>query len=704
MSLEGPDNFEKKGMPREMQAFESMRRIFDQSPFFDNLSNELTEDEYESVAGSFTAVLIELSPLVAKYDLDRNIFLQTDQNEEISPFARDFLERFERFYHDFEERLKNLEKRLKVFDYHNFPDNWRDLMRRTAYFAFFSHYGAKRKYDLDEQGLPKDYIDHPINVAFDSLLSKMQFFDMQAVLAALLHDASEDWYKGGVAVLCTNDNNALRRLVEDHKSVKLPIKKQMGADFEADVLQMHWRFLKDLQPENAEGRVDEHYFVDWIVAAVTKDAEIDDELPQEIKRAITSFDYADRLGRLAEMDYHLAARVWAVKEADRLHNGRDEKSILNMRETQAIFVELARLMGSVNVIDNLVDCTSDQAHRLNNRKGALNRIDLTDKEKEIDNMMGLKANLEKEFFDRMQKKIPGQDVHSAVSFLFRNIGWSYRPQDVEDLDQMFNDWFVYRDRVLAMRQRLNIELDEKAMNQLMHNLRASFRMDKKSEYRIFSQRFRSCLAAMTSDPALAEAAEETFEEIFAESYSPEEIDERILRNFDSLFVRTLAGIDEGQYADADEEEKKDLIANSRVGKSANYGPTAFRVFATHEEVSREIHGGAHYAIFFPYDCAYSGRGERDRQQLIHIGKRAREAKHTTEFFATRFKQLEAEGNKDLDDVTRFVREMVDNLISTNRPYRLPKFSVGEGLHDPDAVLTSGVQRVVDLTLAMEDEN
>lgn len=108
------------------------------------------------------------------------------------------------FMRKISEEIRRLEESVKAHaGFAKFSDGWQSRVRKACYYAFFIHYGAKRR-EESENGESRDYVSHVIRSAFNGLGRQLMFFDEKTFLAAILHDTKEDYTKGILQILGCN--------------------------------------------------------------------------------------------------------------------------------------------------------------------------------------------------------------------------------------------------------------------------------------------------------------------------------------------------------------------------------------------------------------------------------------------------------------------------------------------------------------------
>ena len=148
--------------------------------------------------------------IIDDFDLQDSLFF-TEQGAEA---RQDFLNRFLEFKTRVHAALRRfVSHKRKNGIYSNFSAGWMNRQIEAAYFAFFLHYGEKRKYDLDQHGQPKDYVEHLFDSVFNRLFDQMNFPHELAALALWCHDTRENCTRGLLAVLYAKDIENLQRAI-----------------------------------------------------------------------------------------------------------------------------------------------------------------------------------------------------------------------------------------------------------------------------------------------------------------------------------------------------------------------------------------------------------------------------------------------------------------------------------------------------------
>ncbi|MBD3330498.1 hypothetical protein GF354_03125, partial [Candidatus Peregrinibacteria bacterium] len=138
-------------------------------------------------------------------DLTEGLFFESE--EAVNIFAK----AFDVYNFQLNVEIAKIEGEIGFFNKcSRFYDGWQDRVRKAAYFAFFVHFGAKRKfeyYEIEGEKIKKDYISHVFGASFESLIDKIHFLDEEILLATLLHDTHEDFAKGFLGLLNMSEEN-----------------------------------------------------------------------------------------------------------------------------------------------------------------------------------------------------------------------------------------------------------------------------------------------------------------------------------------------------------------------------------------------------------------------------------------------------------------------------------------------------------------
>ncbi len=198
-----PDN-----LPRTNPDLKESRYIGEETQL--DIEGVLEQDKVRSFSDifrlqEFAEINKELQFIIKYFDslvqelgfMDTEFFNNPEQ-------IQDFVDRFKKYSLDIERKLDNIASQVCLEEMSvNFSDDWRDNLKTASYYAFFLHYGAKRKNEVDSNGDPLDYVYHVVNAA----MSKMIFKDEPAIIACVLHDVLEDWQKGVSKLLNSNSKS-----------------------------------------------------------------------------------------------------------------------------------------------------------------------------------------------------------------------------------------------------------------------------------------------------------------------------------------------------------------------------------------------------------------------------------------------------------------------------------------------------------------
>lgn len=181
-------------------GFASLRSIFAEANMLDMCDDETPLND------ALQLLAIPIDDL----DLADSIFFAEHGVEA----RKDFVDRFKNYSERVEDGVEKAEKYARAFKgYTELPENWQYCMRRSAYIAFFIHYGEKRKSDLDSQGRPKDYAEHVLDVAMNRVLNEIKLVHETTIEAAFLHDSIENFDRGILAVLTAEDADELEKSI-----------------------------------------------------------------------------------------------------------------------------------------------------------------------------------------------------------------------------------------------------------------------------------------------------------------------------------------------------------------------------------------------------------------------------------------------------------------------------------------------------------
>ncbi len=128
---------------------------------------------------------------------------------EHEPSQRRFIEKLQEFTVMIEKKIDSLMRHVREnSSWAKFMDeeSARNTLRKACFAAFFYHYGEKRKGEKGDDEMPLDYVYHSIEAAFDCLGEQMFFLDERTIVALIFHDTHEDYHKGLLALLCSDEH------------------------------------------------------------------------------------------------------------------------------------------------------------------------------------------------------------------------------------------------------------------------------------------------------------------------------------------------------------------------------------------------------------------------------------------------------------------------------------------------------------------
>lgn len=247
----------------------------------------------------------------------------------------------------------------------SFSENWIQNVKKAAYYAFFIHYGAKRRGETDHEGGLSDYVRHVVRSGFNCLMRKMRFFDEKTLLATILHDVKEDYDKGFLALLQCDRKVSVHEIENQSAEYKVDTKRVRKNGFSGDKRKLFsvefGKFTADLDKEAANGKEDIELTIGELVDIVTK--KTDDR-----NRAL--LDVFSRIIEIKDKNKRFSAfNALMIKMADRLDNIRSfmsdkrdgdvekagRKSSAIEDETVYVFLAIAKKFGMVNVADWFYD-------------------------------------------------------------------------------------------------------------------------------------------------------------------------------------------------------------------------------------------------------------------------------------------------------------------------------------------------------------
>lgn len=358
----------------------------------------------------------------------------------------DFAERFEVFSETLESEIAGLERKLKIYEYKKFSDGWQDRLRKAAYYAFFIHYGAKRKLEIDGDGNPKDYVNHVARSTFNCLIRKMQFFDEESAIVTMLHDTREDWSKSFISILHMSEKDGFTN--EDlEAAVNGGVK---GTELQENVRKKSSEILSYMKKmEDSLNPFEDESDIGELMKLVTKKHSDRNRTLLEFLYELSDIDYDD-------VKFHHKWKALMIKMADRLDNARTvvtdpEKDLSETSkqihdETALIYMEMARKNGMVNAEDWYVDYLKKQ--NLFDR-GVVREVDHA-----VEKGTGMKRRFIADFQRELVLKCPEASLGENYWIEFRPVGIRYLNSENSNLSE--EDYDVYSQKLRSYMMFLPI--------------------------------------------------------------------------------------------------------------------------------------------------------------------------------------------------------------------------------------------------------
>lgn len=259
-----------------------------------------------------------------------------------------FRQAFAEFRVYLDRQIKDIEDLTKeAVHFHQFSENWQNLLRTAAYYAFFVHYGATRSGEKDASGKPKQYVYHPVRSAFKIMGKRMWYLSEPEFVAAILHDTREDAHKGMLAVL-TADKNALDRFAADCDTSFLSRFARQAKGGKRSEALSHFAEMESYFDDQVARSGRQALSVSELLTLLTKKSDNRSRAFLQMMGYILQYDGKGRL-------FEAAVALDVVKASDRFDNTSSESpshSASRIKdETVYLFLVRAIAMGAWNQVD-----------------------------------------------------------------------------------------------------------------------------------------------------------------------------------------------------------------------------------------------------------------------------------------------------------------------------------------------------------------
>lgn len=522
---------------------------------------------------------------------------------------QDFRERLNEFTQYLDREIVSLSMVLRGNEEcSKFSDEWESHVRKAAYYAFFMHYGEKRRGEVSSKnGKLKDYVYHVVRSAFNSLGRKMRFFDEKTFLTTILHDIKEECGSGLLALLAVDEEIAPGALFTEDTKLKMKDGgKKIGKD-KRIVFDQIKMFCDELECDLGDLSVDGELTISELVDLLTKGT-------KDRNRTLLEIFYKICLMSDDPKKQFSAMRAIMAKIADRLDNIRSlsidpgkqgvggkgeaegKRKTLIEDETVYVFLALAKKFNMVNVADWFYDYLyfKDLKHRKQHGQFRRRAHLLGDESRED-------VNLLREFADEFKVRLNAEfhevdyDEESSVY----DIGQKVR--DSLGDGKMIEEGTDY---VLSFREIGKRFEDSDRVRNLLRMGKYGYGI---LNFLIFHP--------VNDNPKLAECARKTFRKIFS-SNMEFEMDSVGLGNEDRDFLDR-----EQHKPELDTDLGRLMLEKGQGGNfddnnySKRYGAGVWSVFDSEREAFRELLGDYHEAVF--YDDA---DGEKQRSKILDFWK------------------------------------------------------------------------------------
>lgn len=565
--------------PRELMSPERRRAAFDslrENRNRGSVVNLLLEDEdftegvsdsqrsffwqamfsKEAPDESFYCAVNYFDELVREFGLsDAPLFRDREVRDDLRKRLHEFMQYVDRKLNGVAFRIRGSEKCS------NFSDNWRKNLKLACYFVFLIHYTEKRKGELDDDGVPVDYVYHPVRSAFDNLVARVRFFCEPTVIADIFHDAGENWKSGFLGMLEASRKREVKAADFGRKSdwlcgvqdVLEAEKSELFGRYFGHVCHVLTMSSHTRRAEEGQRRFSSSEYLSQIVG-IRELVEILTKGSDNRARAIV--EMLSKICKYSGAAMFSAARALLIKMTDRLDNIKSLKSLSRngrrmggpseeriseiSHETIYFFTALAIALKAWNVVDWLYDyiAFSDPEKRTE-------RIDLRKRSdsgiREGAEIQVLKTGFRSEFERELRGRMGDASISDGRDYVleFRPVGMRYeRSESASDA----------ADRGTYARHLQNFIV---------------FRCGEK-------------------DPSMLVAASEVFRRIFSKPLNPDVFERG---EFGSVFGEKLMHNRMG----VPEEEN---------GYSDKYGVGAWSVFNGPEDLSAKVLGDVNRGYFY----------------------------------------------------------------------------------------------------------
>lgn len=443
------DKHRKKEVSLEDEEIATVRKLAREKIDFSNYKSQHFAFLYEKQRTKkfnrkeLKEVLYYFDGLIDDLGLEEASFFKNPE------FLADFTERLREFMEYVDHEIKQLSSILaRNIGYSHFGDNWENSLKKACYYAFFVHYGAKRRGEFN-QGKPKDYVYHVVRSGFNCLIRKMRFFDERTLIATILHDTREDYAKGFCGMLFSDlngKNPAIFESSEKEDKDRLKAGKAMAMEKEKVIFSRMGCMEESLERDLGEKSKDE-LSISELLEIVTKSTD-------DRNRAL--IEIFEKVLKYRSLGKRFAAfKAVMIKVADRLDN---IKSLATSTKTPSkdrqiegetvLLMAILEKLGMTNAYDWFCDYL------------VLKNPDLRDALRSIRLEAGqvgekkpangeIKSHLREEFRNEFNKKLRsfyGREMTEGIHYVlnFRDIGYRYEDPD-EILEKATSSGGLYKD-------------------------------------------------------------------------------------------------------------------------------------------------------------------------------------------------------------------------------------------------------------------
>ncbi len=480
-----------------------------------------------------------------------------------------FTESIERFKRRLEVDIDKVEVKIKFFP-NRMSLGWKSKLRKASYHAFFLHFGARRRGEVDDEtGEKLEFVYHVMKATFDCLFGVDYYFDEKAMIAEILHDSREDFYKGILSIMKMSKSNG-NTLEDLHKAIMGSAKKDTSLKSMAPEL---IRYLSEFE-EDFFPTYDESKDVSDLIEVVTKSSSdrftVVSEFIHKLMKGLKPVDLDNDLIEEYTMGEFIDAIKYKIYDLGLI----DESTVAN---------------GFVNLWMGLEVKASDRRQNMETfRSGVRSKSPMVPEQIEFEtlNLFLVSDEVTGNYLsaDSFKDFLYLQDSIKREEFVKIN-------EDVEEKTRIKEKFLAdFADRLcckLGHKCRLGvdywIELKDVGLRWLMDISSLDLAKDRPMDY---AKRFRNFVFFISSgeDSLIADAAVEVFMEIFSFGLNKDQCE---IPELNSALGKRVLECGPGKVGGVGIDKNDD-----------GFGMGVWSVFASKEDFGRYMLGDLYMARFF----------------------------------------------------------------------------------------------------------